>query len=271
MSEILVPSFYYPGNNVGCLLVHGLTGTPFEMRELGKALNAQGFTVSGPRLAGHATDCWKDLADATWTHWYASLEAAYERLNVECDKVIIVGLSVGGALGLWFTRQRPQAASALVVMATSVSPSLLAILPVFSQSGWLNRPAIKLFKHFIPYLKKEGSAIADPSARDSHITGRYKALAAVDSFFDFTTQLLEIFDQVVTPTLLIYSHKDPTVDPENCRLIFDVISSSEKQVVWLDKSYHIVTRDFEKQMVFDYVTRLAQRVHSGASPLLPLQ
>ena len=47
--------FFFAGGDVGCLLVHGFTGTPHEMRFLGERLAAQGYTVSGVCLAGHAT------------------------------------------------------------------------------------------------------------------------------------------------------------------------------------------------------------------------
>ena len=47
--------FYLPGNNIGCLLVHGFTGAPKEMRWMGEFLGNQGYTVLGIRLAGHAT------------------------------------------------------------------------------------------------------------------------------------------------------------------------------------------------------------------------
>jgi len=39
--------FFLPGNRVGCLLVHGFTGAPKEMRWMGEFLNQQGYTVLG--------------------------------------------------------------------------------------------------------------------------------------------------------------------------------------------------------------------------------
>jgi hypothetical protein len=47
--------FYFPGNEIGCLLIHGFTGTPKEMRWMGEYLARQGYSVLGVRLAGHAT------------------------------------------------------------------------------------------------------------------------------------------------------------------------------------------------------------------------
>ncbi|MFA6032646.1 MAG: carboxylesterase, partial [Myxococcota bacterium] len=49
----------------GVLLVHGFTGTPFEMRPLGDGLAAAGYRVACPALAGHATR-WEDLEETGW-------------------------------------------------------------------------------------------------------------------------------------------------------------------------------------------------------------
>ena len=47
--------FYFKGNNTGVLLIHGFTGTPYEMRFLGEFLRDKGCTVRGILLKGHGT------------------------------------------------------------------------------------------------------------------------------------------------------------------------------------------------------------------------
>src|SRR2546428_11933352 len=75
----MVDAFSLPGSRpLGCLLVHGFTGTPEEMRPLGEALTARGFPVYAVRLAGHGTDV-ADLARTRWTDWFASVEAGGAR------------------------------------------------------------------------------------------------------------------------------------------------------------------------------------------------
>src|SRR6478735_3745211 len=46
-------SYRVAGNNVGVLLIHGLCGTPSEMRYVANCLARQGYTVLCPQLAGH--------------------------------------------------------------------------------------------------------------------------------------------------------------------------------------------------------------------------
>src|SRR4051812_24350152 len=89
----------------GVLLVHGFAGTPFEMRGLGEALAARGFTVSAPNLAGHGPDA-ANLKATSWTDWYAGVERAFDELSASCDAVAVCGLSLGGLLTLELARRR---------------------------------------------------------------------------------------------------------------------------------------------------------------------
>ena len=88
-----------PCRKTGVLLVHGLCGTPTEMRFIANGLARAGAEVSCPTLAGHCgTEA--DLTATTWRDWYASAEAALLDLCQRCDRVIVGGLSTGAVLGL---------------------------------------------------------------------------------------------------------------------------------------------------------------------------
>src|SRR5687767_6204254 len=82
-----------------CLLIHGFTGAPKEMRSMGEYLHQQGFTCLGVRLAGHATHP-EDMIRSRYTDWMASVEDGYHLLRGVTDKVFLVGLSMGGVLSL---------------------------------------------------------------------------------------------------------------------------------------------------------------------------
>ena len=54
IDDLLGPvGFIERKGSVGVLLIHGLTGTPTEMKQFGKVIARQGFTVACPELAGH--------------------------------------------------------------------------------------------------------------------------------------------------------------------------------------------------------------------------
>jgi carboxylesterase len=97
MRLMIIPTaepFYYPGNKIGCLLVHGFTGSPKEMHWMGEYLESQGYTVLGIRLAGHAT-CLEDMSRMTWQDWATSVEDGYHLLKGCVDRIFIIGLSMG--------------------------------------------------------------------------------------------------------------------------------------------------------------------------------
>lgn len=41
----MVNPFYFPGGQIGCLLIHGFSGTPAEMLPLGDYLAGQGLNI----------------------------------------------------------------------------------------------------------------------------------------------------------------------------------------------------------------------------------
>ena len=57
------------GNKTGVLLLHGFTGSPYEMKELGAHLEEKGYTVSIPLLKGHGTTP-GDLIGCNWYDWF---------------------------------------------------------------------------------------------------------------------------------------------------------------------------------------------------------
>ena len=89
--------FFFPGTRVSALLVHGLSGTPFEMRYLGDRLATSGVRVCGVRLAGHG-GAPEELGSATHAQWYESVVEGFERLHRYGDPVAVVGLSMGAVL-----------------------------------------------------------------------------------------------------------------------------------------------------------------------------
>src|SRR5437870_3039754 len=62
------------------ILIHGLTGTPYEVGFLAKALNRKGYTVVCPRLANHGKPI-EILKKTTWQEWYQSVRQAF--LDIE--------------------------------------------------------------------------------------------------------------------------------------------------------------------------------------------
>jgi len=112
-------SFYIPGDSRGVLLIHGLTGTPAEMKFVGRHLAAAGFTVYGMQLAGHCgTE--HDLLRTTWRDWRTSVERAHDRLARHCDCIFAGGLSMGALLALHLAARRPRQVAGIALYSTTL-------------------------------------------------------------------------------------------------------------------------------------------------------
>ena len=102
-------AFSHNGNgDVGVLVLHGFTGNPGSMRGLAEACAAAGFHVELPQLAGHGTAI-EDMIPTRWADWSADAEKAYQVLSKRAKKIVVMGLSMGGALTLWMAAQHPEA------------------------------------------------------------------------------------------------------------------------------------------------------------------
>src|ERR1051325_4159840 len=112
--------FFWRAGPIGCLLIHGLTSTPFEMRALGEQLHAAGCTVSGVRLAGHGTRL-DDLEKCSRKDWYASAEQGLMQLaDAHCSMTIAIGSSLGSLLCLRLAAAHRELISALVLLSTAL-------------------------------------------------------------------------------------------------------------------------------------------------------
>jgi carboxylesterase len=232
-------SFYFPGGSTGCLLVHGLTGTPKEMRELGKSLAQRGNSVLGVRLFGHATKP-EDLIRARWSDWMASIEDGWEILSGTTERIYLIGLSLGGVLSLTFGAQYPVAG--IVAMAT---PYKLPNDP--------RLPFVKLISLLKPFNSKGPSEWYDQKALEQHACYPVDVTRAYAELDALMREMRKVLPQVCAPTLLIYSQNDPVVKQEDNHMesIYDAISSPDKRKLWIENSGHVITRDLQREVVFE--------------------
>lgn len=244
--------FFFPGGPTGCLLVHGFTGTPKEMRWLGEYLSGRGHTVLGVRLFAHATRQ-EDMLRARWTDWLADIEDGWHLLTGFCQQIVVIGLSMGGILSLLFASRRP--VSGVAVLSTPHH------LP--------NDPRIRFIKPlslFQPYLSKGPPAWFDQAAFQDHISYPSDPTRAFAELRDMLAAMRAGLPDVQAPALLVYSKDDPVVTPEekHMQLIFEELGSQEKQSLWIEGSGHVITRDAKREQVFEvtgnFVDRLGNRL-----------
>jgi carboxylesterase len=226
--------FLYEGNDVGCLLLHGFTGTPQEMRRLGHFLHGCGFTVLGALVAGHGTDP-RELNETTWRDWYGSAYQGWQTLHESCQHVFAIGQSLGGSLSLHLAAHIPL--SGVVTMA---APLILQ-----QRLLWLARA----LRYVLPYRKKGLSNIRDPEALARRVAYKHTPTRSSEQALLFFRHLSDDLPEVHIPALLLHSRHDLTVHPSMMPQIYTRLGTGDKEMVWLENSGHVVTEDYDRELV----------------------
>jgi len=246
--------------SLGCLLVHGFTGTPQEMRFLGDRLHRHGYTVSGVRLAGHATSV-DDLARATWQDWYGSAQSGIEQLRRETPQVVAVGQSMGALLALKLAVEYPQAIAGLVLLA----PALELSNPWLRRIGPALRLLLPLVKQRRRHLRRGERDVADLQARSESPSYRHVPLPALHQLLVLQKHVQGILSQVHQPALIIHSRQDHTCPPSNVALLERHLRGPIRSVL-LEDSFHVISIDIDKERVASEVAAFLGGVGSLPTP-----
>jgi carboxylesterase len=248
------------GDGRGVLCLHGITGTPFEIRPLAEALGRRGCTVLAPTLAGHGGTL-ADLAASGWQDWLRSAEDALGSLQARVGgaPVAICGFSMGGLLALRLAHLFPERVTALVVMSTPLRLRRLQVAGIRA----LARLPIDYRAHPTACIPKlAGSDISDPDLRYENPGLRAFPIAALKALLDLMDTVRADLPAIQAPALVVHGRQDHTVPMEDSLELTGCLGSSVIERLWLDKSFHIVTLDIERDLVIDRATRfLAQ--HAG--------
>ncbi len=271
------PDIFLPGRNGrAVILIHGLTGTPVEVRFIGWFLNAQGYTVCCPRLANHG-QALEVLKTTRWQEFYASVREAYARVRVDHAAVFVSGLSMGALLALLLAGEYP---------AEIAGVSCLS--PTFFYDGWnvpwyhfllplASRTPLRdyvYFKEEPPYgLKNERIR---QRVHEFYRTADLGAMADVDrlGYPYFPVRLLAELRRLVAyleprlprvrcPCQVIQARHDDMSSARNAQHIHHRVGSARKEIVYLENSYHVITADQERakvaQSMADFFAREAPR------------
>lgn len=242
--------FFFRGGPVGALLLHGFTSTPREMRPVGEQLATAGLTVLGLRFPQHGTRP-EDLFHGHRYDWCAAALDGYALLKDQCAAVFVMGLSMGGVVALWLAAQKP-----VLGVVTLSTPSM----PMYRQINWrvLLAPWLAYILPQIAKRKRNATLEAD------HISYPGYPTRALPEFHRLLRETDAVLPQVMCPALLIHSRQDTGVPPENQAYLQERLGSPHKEVVWLERSDHIITKDCEKDVVLAHIQRFVQRWQPAA-------
>lgn len=237
--------FFYRGGSHGVLLVHGFTSVPAEMLLLGCHLHDLGYTVLGVRLAGHGTTP-KDLERMSSEDWYDSVCDGYALLDSCCEKISVVGQSMGGLLSLRLAANVP--VHRVAAMAAPIfihEDKMLYRLP----------PRETCAGRFQPKRRRQLPDVPE----ECNASYLEMPLGAVHEVLDLIEVVKKELPRVTAPLLLIQSYNDHTVRYRSASYIYRRAGSQEKELHWLDKSGHLLTLDCQREEVFQQVSAFLQK------------
>jgi carboxylesterase len=243
--------FFFSGGDVGCLLIHGFTGTTSSMRPMGEYLAEKGLTVLGPRLPGHGTDV-EDMARYTFGDWTTVVERALSELESICGQVFVSGLSLGGILTLYLGERYPERIAGLmpvsapaVRLATGLQGFALHLVPAL--------------KHLLRKFPGPGNDLKDPSVTE--VAYEKMSTLALHELIRLQAAVRDDLARVTSPIRIFQGREDHVVAPMNAVEIFERVCSTDKELIWLENCCHVATLDFAKEKIFEesyrFITEIA--------------
>ncbi len=270
--------YYLPGNNgKAVILIHGLTGTPHEMRFLANYLNRAGYTVSCPRLANHGAPI-NILKRTKWQQLYQTIRETFLEVRKTHSEVYTGGLSMGALLGLLLADEFKDEISGVSCLA-----------PTLFYDGW-NCPWYRCFLplayvtklKYICYFKEEPPyGVKNPAVRklihDFYAKAKLDNMESVAQFGypyfpvsllhqleKLVSHLTKRLSNIVAPVQVVHAQEDDMASVRNSQFIYDRVKSAQKEFVLLKNSYHIITADQERGMVAQKMTEFFNRNHKVA-------
>lgn len=242
--------FFIPAGKTGCLLIHGFTGTPKEMRMLADALALEGYTVLAPRLFGHATNP-QDMSRARADDWIASVEDGLNLLKGCTDTQVVMGLSMGGVLAL-IAAARFDCRAAVTFSAPCSLPHdpRAWLLPLI---GRLNLP-----------IKKGKPDWRNLAAAQEHKDYPYYPSRAIIELDRLIKLMQGELENIRVPVMLVQSRADRGIPPESLETIYNRLPTAEKTSFWVEDSGHVIICEPERERIFSQVGAFLKQVLKDA-------
>ncbi|MHC1712500.1 MAG: alpha/beta hydrolase [Solidesulfovibrio sp.] len=257
-------SFFFEGGPNGVLLLHGLTGTPAEMKYVGKGLARAGFTVYGMQLAGHCGSK-EDLLATGWRDWCTSAEQGMAFLAGRCARVFAAGLSMGALLALWLAARHPETVAGIGLYSTSLRHdgrsvsrfnAFLPLLMLFPQGRRHCFP--ESFPYGIKNERLRDRIVAMMYSGDSSQAGLIGTPgASLMELWRLRKLVMKEMPGIRTPSLIMHASKDDVTSLWNVHYLQKHLAGPIETVL-LDDCFHMITVDQQCDAVVAHTARFFQ-------------
>jgi len=230
---------------IGCMLIHGYTGGPYELAPLTNYLKENtNFIVVVPTLPGHG----KNLAldDVSHEDWLNTAEETFLQLRKKVNRIYLIGFSMGGMIASYLAAKYN--VNKLVLLATagkylSFKQIGLDMSTIFKDgvSGKLNEN--KLFQH---YKTKRGEV----------------PLKAHIEFIKLVKKTRGYLNEVDNPVLIAQGQLDSMVPYQTAYYLAEEIASEDKEVILFDQSKHLICLGKDKDVLNSIIYRFLTKAQA---------
>jgi carboxylesterase len=263
---------FVQGGRTGFLLLHGLSGTPVELRYIANGLTRAGHTVSCPQLAGHCGTL-EDLTNTRWQDWHQTAEDALLKLREHCDRIIVGGLSMGAVLALRVAAENRNTVDGVVLYAPTLWLDGWAV-PWYA--GLFNTVFQKSVANRIQFSERAPYGIKDTRLRMMIAEALHSGDPSKAGFFSIPGgPMLELrwlvndvrrrLAGITQPALVIHPRDDDRASLRNATYLEKHLGGRVHTVV-LDDSYHIITLDKQRDLVLERTKSFADMLIAELGP-----
>ncbi len=223
-------------NMIGCLCIHGFTGAPYEVEPLTEYLTKHtDWIISVPTLPGHGENL--SLKDIHYQQWIEHAEAELKKLIKTCDRVYVIGFSMGGMIASLLAAKYP--VDKLVLLSAAayyLNPKQMA--------NEIKSMIVDLFK---------GNLVNNEFFQRYKRKIKVTPIKATFQFRRLVSYIKPLLPQVEVPTLIAQGECDGIVPPKSAEYLYRTISAKTKRLTYIKDSSHHICHCEEKEALFSQV------------------
>jgi len=245
-----------PGGPDAALLLHGLTGSTFELHPLAARLHAAGVRVLAPVMAGHGGEP-EALRGVPFGEWVARAAQHLSRLRGS-RRTLVVGGSMGGLVACALAHRHPTDVAGLLLLAPAFELRLPGkVAAVLGSLGPLRRLV----------LKKGGFDVRDVEMgrRNGRSALAAVPLSAVAELRALSRAVKQILPEVSVPALVLVGARDHTVTVRGARRLVAALGGRAELLV-LPESQHLLGIDVERERCADLALRFLEELPLPPNP-----
>lgn len=245
--------FEIPGGPDAVLLLHGLTGSTFELAPVAERLARAGLRCLAPVMAGHGGPVAR-LQGLPFEEWIAQADRDLSRL-AGARRTFVVGCSMGALAACALAHAHPDRIDGLALLSPALELQAAGVL-----GGLLGRVSL-LGGIVIP--KTAGSDVRDAEMRKLNPTMPGMPLGAIAELRRMQRHVAALLPDVEAPALVIQGALDHTVTMAGALRVASTIGSGPARVVVLPESFHLVGIDVERERCADEVARFIAAIQAA--------